>query len=347
MVKLGLACNGEGFGHVSRMVTFYEALKDRYQLVLFAPRTVHDFLRCKAPDAKVVEVPHMHLAKVADRINYYRTFSENLSTFLHLRRNIVRVSALLKESGIRALINDYEPFSAMAAGRNSIPVLQFNHPGIVINSPSISPAALAAKLLARFMMPNFDRRIFVSFYNGDVGPMIRRELAEAPLSCGDYYLVSLKESYRKPVLKKLHRMGIRNYRLFPNPGEDYVEAVAGCKAIITSAGHQTLSEALHMKKPVFAIPQKGQFEQLLNARMLAASGRGNFGSIRNLESSLTRFIRDLDAGRFPGSANPFVKFNFSNESERIIARIEHFVRNASTPLNAPFWNFIFPDRKSA
>jgi uncharacterized protein (TIGR00661 family) len=342
-MKIGLACNGEGFGHVSRAVAFYEALKDRYEIVIFAPHTVHEFLSRKAPGARVHEVPHMHLAKIADRIDYFRTFRENLPTFLTLRTKIVRMSHLLRREGIQALVNDYEPFTAIAAKRIGTPVLQFNHPGIVVISPSMALDALAIKIGARFMMPAFDKRMFVSFYNGDVGPMIRRELAEAPLSSGDYYVVSLKESYRRPVLKRLKQLGISNYRLFPNPDDDYVSAVAGCRAIITSAGHQTLSEAMYMKKPVFALPQRGQYEQRLNAQMLVAAGWGSFGSIRNLKRTLPRFIRDLDAGVFPRRPNPLIRFNFNNDSARIIRKIVHFIETYRDPKLAPILNVLFPE----
>ncbi|AHC13865.1 glycosyltransferase family protein [Salinispira pacifica] len=340
-MRVALACNGEGFGHVSRTTAFYEALKDRYDLVILAPETVHGFLAEKLPDARVFSVPHMHLAKISDRINFLRTAWENMPTLLTLRTRIVRASRLLRELGVDVLINDYEPFSAIAAKRIGIPVLQFNHPGIVVQSPSIMPDALAVKLVARFMMPSFDKRIFCSFYNGDVGPMIRRELSEAQVSRQDYYVVSLKESYRRPVLKRLHQMGIHNYRLFPNPDDDYVAAVANCRAVITSAGHQTLSECIHMGKPVFAIPQRGQYEQRLNARMLSASGWGSYGSIRNLKRTLGGFIARLDS--YPRKAQPWIKFNFNNETDRIMKKVESFIRHSSRPAILPIWSFLFPD----
>lgn len=342
-MKVGIACNGEGFGHVSRAVSFYESLKDDYELVIFAPHTVHGFLAKKAPGAQVCPVPHMHFAKIADRIDYFRTLKENLPTILTLRTRVVRTSKLLKAHNIAVLINDYEPFSAVAAKRIGIPVLQFNHPGIVVNSPSMAIDALMTKLGARLMMPVFDKRMFCSFYNGDVGPMIRRELIEAPLSTGDYYVVSLKQSYRRPVLKRLHQLGIRNYRLFPNPNEDYVKAVAGCKAIITSAGHQTLSEAIFMKKPVFAIPQRGQYEQRLNAQMLVASGWGSFGNVRNLKRNLARFDRELSEGRYPKRQVPFIKFHFQDDSKRIIKKIRRFIESSGEARIIPLWNVIFPE----
>ncbi len=342
-MKIGLACNGEGFGHVSRTVAFYEALCGDYQVAILAPPTVHGFLSQKAPDALVLPVPHMHLVKITDRIDYYRTFTENLPTLLTLRTKIVRMSRMLKDHNISVLINDYEPFSAVAAKRIGIPVLQFNHPGIVITSPSFSPDALAVKAAARFMMPVFDKRIFCSFYNGDVGPMIRRELTEVRTRQGDYFLVSLKDSYRPAVLKRLHQMGIHNYRLFPDPRESYAEAVAGCRAIITSAGHQTLSEAMYLKKPVFAIPQRGQYEQRLNARMLAASGWGSYSSIRTLKTRLAAFIRDLDAGRYPQKPHPLFRFSFDNDSERIIRKIRSFIHQATKPQIINMWSVIFPD----
>lgn len=340
-MKIALACNGEGFGHASRIVTFYESLKNEYEIVIFAPRTVHDFFAGKIPDAEVQEAPHMHLALIGDRLDFLRTIRENLPAILTLRTKIVRMSHALKKSGASVLINDYEPFSAIAAHRIGIPVLQFNHPGIVIFSPSIALDALMVKFGARFMMPAFDKRIFCSFFNGDVGPMIRHELVNAKTSRQDYFLVYLKKEYRRPVLKHLHKMGIHNYQLFPNKQGNHVEALAGCKAVISNAGHQTLSEAIFLKKPVFALPQRGQYEQRLNAQMLAASGWGSHGHIWNFKRTFGRFLADLDS--YPGKPSPLVRFNFRNDTARILFRVRRFIRNHTPPRNVLLWTLIFPE----
>ena len=46
------------------------------------------------------------------------------------------------------------------------------------------------------------------------------------------------------------------------------------KAIITNGGFTVISEALYLKKPIFSIPIKNQFEQALNAKFVEKLGAG-------------------------------------------------------------------------
>ena len=50
--------------------------------------------------------------------------------------------------------------------------------------------------------------------------------------------------------------------------------VANCKAVVASAGFTLMTEALHLRKPMLALPMKGQFEQELNGLLLEDLGAG-------------------------------------------------------------------------
>ena len=195
------------------------------------------------------------------------------------------------------------------------------------------PSAVAARLIAMILMGKYDRRLLVSFYNGDVGPILRDQFFEYPRERGDYFVVYLKPTYRRKVTAELEKLGVSNYQLFPDPNKDFAAALAGCKGLITSSGHQSLSEAVTLGKPVFAIPQRGQYEQRLNARMLVESGWGMKGRFSNLNKSLGRFVRSIDkfplypqaqaaAWRGPkGNA-----FRFVNDRNLAIEKIDEFLQ---------------------
>ena len=57
-----------------------------------------------------------------------------------------------------------------------------------------------------------------------------------------------------------------------------------------------MSESLFLKKPLFAIPLKGQFEQALNALFLKKAGLGDF-SEKPSHQQIQKFIENLSKYR--------------------------------------------------
>lgn len=342
MKTLALSANGEGFGHVSRMVSLTARLLGRYKLVLYAPKSVHQFLIDKIPQIASGEltlhcIPGLAFAKKDDRIDYLGCVKLNLPVVLRLRTHVARVRAMLQEDGVDALLSDFEPFAAWAAWSLGLPVLQMNHPGIVSRSASIMPDALFAKWVASMMMGPWHKRILVSFFDGDVGPMIRPEITSAAVSDNGRLLVYLKPGYRKGVLHALRKNGITEYDLFPDAKRNYVEALASCRAVIAGGGHQTICEALHLDKPILCIPQRGQYEQRLNARLAEIGGFGRSASMGRLARDLGLFIKDLNEKRLPRAPLfPWIHFEKHDCTEKVIRRIASFLKAASGPRIIPF-----------
>jgi hypothetical protein len=343
MKTLALSANGEGFGHVARMVAMVPALAREYRLVLYAPAQTHSFLREKLPgvasgDIPLRDIPCLTFAKHGDRIDYRATVRRNAPIVFRSRTLVRRLRNRLAADGVDFLVSDFEPFVPWAARSLGIPVLQLNHPGIVIRSPSILPDALAAKCVASLMMGPWDRRLFVSFYDGDSGPMVRDDIRSARgTECDGSVVVYLKPGYRKPILLALKKLGVTNYRLFPDPTADYAKALASCKAVIAGGGHQTICEALYLGKPILAIPQRGQYEQRLNASMLDAGGYGTRGRMRNLTAGLGRFLADVDSGSFPkASRAPWTVFRVEDSTALVVDRINAFTRDFAGHRPLPF-----------
>ncbi|NCN05435.1 MAG: hypothetical protein GW949_07375 [Spirochaetales bacterium] len=335
MKTLGIAANGEGMGHASRLVTLVPLLAQNYSLVVYAPPTIHGFLLQKLPQLAdgtipLRTLPHLHLAKRGDQITYVRTITENLPTLTKLRTLLQRVRAQLIKDHIDVLISDFEPFSAWAAMGAGIPTLQINHPGIVSRSGSISLQALATKWIAGLMMGPYDKRILVSFFDGDTGPMIRQEIQQAPRGNDGSLVVYVKPGYRRGIVRALEQLKIENYHLFPNPAMNYAQALGRCKAIIAGGGHQTISEALYLGKPILAIPQRGQFEQWLNSVMLERGGFGKMGMLRRLRKDLGTFLSEVEQGQFPKKSQiPWVRYRTGNETDKVLRKIHSFVHRSS------------------
>jgi uncharacterized protein (TIGR00661 family) len=327
-MHIALSCTAEGFGHVARLVALAGELRDHFEITIFCPRRVQPFVREHLPDVPLYTIPYFAFAKKKERIDYLGTAVKNLEQAVRFVATVRSLSRRLSRLGIDGAVCDYDPYVAYAARRNGIPILQVNHPGIVLRTHSLHPAALAAKLWAVFLMAHYDKRILCSFYDGDVGPIVRREIADRPTTRGDYFVVYLKPTYRRTVMRKLRKLGIDNVHVFPNRKRDFAADLAGCAGVISSAGHQFMSEAMVLGKPVFVIPQRGQFEQKLNARMLERSGWGTSSGMRELSRTLPAFMAAVDTYPRPPYHGPVgqTRFVFENDLKRAATRIRRFFR---------------------
>ena len=288
MERLGFSLAGEGRGHAARVIALSQVLRDRYELVYFCPEPAQDFILKHIPDAVIEPVPALNFVKNGHGIDYLRTLFTSLSRLRSLKSDIDGLTATMQKRDLTALVSDFEPYASWAAARCDVPVLNLNHPGVILKYLSLSPAAWVAQAVAALMMPPAQKTLICSFYRGDVGPIIRSELRHAIPAKNDYYLVYTKDSSRRDVETILSRFPDENFRVFPDPDRDFTGALLGCRGVIAPSGHQLISESLFLGKPVLAIPQKGQFEQRLNARMLEKSGRGMGTRYGTLEKNLRR-----------------------------------------------------------
>jgi uncharacterized protein (TIGR00661 family) len=294
-MRLALSCTGEGFGHAARTVALAEQLRNWVEVVVFCPSRVEPFIRKQLPNTPVRRIPYFAFAKKNDRIDYFGTLTLNVRRALFFSSAVSRLARQLADLQVDGVVSDYDPYMAFAARRLRMPVLHLNHPGIVLRTRSAAPTATLAKLWALFVMGTRDKRLICSFYNGDVGPIIRRDIAEQERSRDGHILVYLKRSYRRVMMRKLRRLGIDNVEVFPDPQKDFNRSLARCSAVVSSAGHQMMSEAIVLGKPIFAIPQWAQFEQLLNAKMLEATGCGAWSRMRQVSQKLPRFLAELES----------------------------------------------------
>jgi hypothetical protein len=287
---------------------------------------VSPLLRQKYPEGDINEVPYLELKKKNHQIHYPDTLAANSRYLFQAPRIIQDLSEAFKARRVTALISDFEPFSVHAAAAAGIPALNLNHPGIVLKHPSIRPEALAAQTVAQLMMPPAQENLICSFYDGDLGPILRKELRKITCTKGNYFVVYTKEDSRQRMMKALGPYRSLSFQFFPDETRNFDQALGACRGVIAPGGHQILSEALALGKPVLAFPQKGQYEQLLNARMLVESGWGIQGDMHSPETGLKRFLDVIDS--FPLPAREPHRFKLEDATEEAAARLNTFVEKA-------------------
>lgn len=322
-MKIAYSCNGEGFGHVSRLTTLLPHLEKNHSVGLFLPPSVEAFLRSKVGPRPWSPIPGLHFVHRGDRVLAAATLKKTLPTLLAFPWAVARLVSALKAGGYQAVISDFEPHLAWAARLAGLPVFQLNHPGIMTRVKVKGLISAIGALGTRLMEGPWDQRVLVSFFDGDVGPLLRPALRRRKPRDKGTLVINLKESYRAKALAVLRRFPGLSWKVFPTPGEDFDKALLDCSAVISPAGHQVLAEALALGKPVLALPQEGQPEQTLNAEKLKATGRGRIGSLDTFEADLVGFLAELPELK---KKSPLPRgYNLEDGTPALLAKFESFL----------------------
>ncbi len=330
-MRIAFSINGEGRGHFSRAVALAEILSARHEITFWAPEHLTAELRGRFPDCGVYSIPYFAFVQNGFTVDYVKTALANAGLLLGAVGTSAEIARRMRDARVEAVVSDFEPFAARSAKLLGIPVLQLNHPGVVLRSHSLGFGAIVARLVSRYMMARSDRTIICSFFDGDVGPIVRKELREREAVAGEHVAVYLKPLYRDTLFPLLERLGKERFRTFPDPRADYAETLLSCRALVAPAGHQSISEALALGKPVLAIPVQGQYEQELNARKLRATGFGDWCRHRDLPRKLPDFLDNLEAyekaiarSRASAAGEGEKRSSCRDETERAALMVERF-----------------------
>jgi uncharacterized protein (TIGR00661 family) len=117
-----------------------------------------------------------------------------------------------------------------------------------------------------------------------VPPLLRREVTSRESSSGNYWLAYLTQPGLATRLLDAHRQHPTIPIRFFNPatrvpdevidetltyhqldGQRFIEAMQHCRAVVTTAGFESVCEAFYLGKPVLMMPQPNHFEQMCNA----------------------------------------------------------------------------------
>jgi uncharacterized protein (TIGR00661 family) len=275
-----------------------------------------------------VSIPYYRLEKKNHRIAVGPTFRANWQLYTKRRKVLLDMYRQLVEGDFDGVIADYEPFVSRAALRLGLPLVNFCHQAVLDRHPGIGLPAAQASIANRIMMPVVPRyTVSSSFFDGDLGPIIRREIvaARGRYEQGDHVLVYASKSIRENLPAALPDLPQVGFEIYPREDGDFVRDLASARGVIAPAGHQMLSEALYLGLPVLAFPQAGQYEQLLNARMLERSGMGMSGTLGTAEADVRDFVSKLD--EFPlHEPDPRIRFLFANDAEAAATKLERLIQ---------------------
>ena len=154
-----------------------------------------------------------------------------------------------------------------------------------------------------------DRRLFV------VPPLLRREVRTLPPREGAYLLIYLLNAgYKSEIVSWHERHPEVELHCFtddpklvaekrvddtltfhPLSGTKFLEMMAGARALVSTAGFESICEGMYLGKPALVVPVEGHYEQYLNSRDAFRAGAGVYADHFDID----KLMQHLDAGHEP------------------------------------------------
>jgi uncharacterized protein (TIGR00661 family) len=357
LAKIFYSMAGEGRGHAVRARVLAELLRHDHDLTLFAPGDAYHLLNplFHGSDVRVIRIPGLRFKYANGRLSFLKTAKAAAEFLWHLPRLLKRLERVISRSSPDLVITDFEPSLPRAAQRCGVPFISLNHQHfLVANDLSKLPIPLRrrASLMGMIVGAYYSGQqetIVSSFYSPplkpfyrnvtQIGVLLRPQILKACKERGKHLLAYIRKDALPNVIHAFRRCGrpVKVYGLGKLPDEDsvqfcevnevaFVEDLATCEAVITTAGNQLVGESLYLEKPVLAMPESNNFEQFINGFFLEQSGTGSTVPLERVTAEdIIRFLARGD--EFRALINP----EKLNGNEQALASIQ---RNLPKGINA-------------
>lgn len=330
MSLLWYGIQGEGRGHAARSGVLIERLRALgHEVHVF---TGGDAEAMFADDPHRERIPLLRFAYFKGRLSLLRSILRNapLATQLMTRTGPL-IGALCRRARREKpdlIITDFEPFLSRVGQRTRIPVVCVDHQHALSDTvlPMLGRAGddISGRILSRGvpLISHSAHRIVSSFAHFPpkpgseallVGCFLRKKvlelLEEPPAVPADHVTVYVKETSLLERILPILRARPERFEVWsadPREGREanisrhalhpdrFLESLASCTWLLSTAGNQGLGEALAFSKPILAIPVPGQTEQEYNALALEASGCGRAVALQEFDDdAISRFLEAI------------------------------------------------------
>jgi len=327
MSNIHFSLAGEGRGHAARARTLIDELRKKHSVTVHTFGDAYSFLSplYAGTDVGVEEIPGLRFCYDGrGRVDYLRSAASNVGVLLEIARAARRLRRRLERDSVDLVLTDFEPALPRAARAAGVPVLGVDHQSVLAYADLRDlpfhlrrHAAFLGAFVKRWT-PRPTLRVSSSFYRPRlrpgatepvrfVGVLLREAVREAIPTEGDHLLAYVRKGTPAAALEVLRRapLPVRVYgradlaaggAIQPMTVSErgFLDDLASCKGVVSTAGNQLVGEAIHLGKPVLAMPEPGNREQEINAWFLDRSGAGISLDFDHLsDRTLARFVEDL------------------------------------------------------
>jgi uncharacterized protein (TIGR00661 family) len=315
---------GYGRGHAMRTSAVLPALMAEHEVTVFAGGDAYEVLAPRFPTVRIPTIGYVYNERGGHSIA--RTIARNAAPMADLLlhgHGLDQLQREFRQRGIQLVISDSDAWSHRAAARLRLPRISFDHVGIIAwcqphFPPDLWALGMRDAYAYRALMGDPDRILISSFYPAQprkpntrlVGPLLREEVLRARPKTGDYLLAYFNKGehqYQQRVDRALrlldipvvvygtpYRGRVDNLDFRAPSVQGFVDDLAHCRAVLSTAGNQLIGEAIHFGKPILAVPEQA-FEQRLNAHIIERMGVGMRGDLARLTpSDVDRFLGNDD-----------------------------------------------------
>jgi uncharacterized protein (TIGR00661 family) len=297
---------GEGMGHATRSVVILRHLvaTGAHEIEIVVSGRAHGFLQKAFPQLRVHEIAGLNMIYRDNEVQRRRTFWDFVKKLPAFAENFETMTRI--EEGFRPelVISDFESFAYFYAKKHDLPVISVDNMQIInrcaldVEIPDAEKAAFQmAKTVVKAKLPHCDHYLITTFFFPPARkkrtslhpPILRDTILAAQASDGDHVLVYQTSDSFSELVPTLQRMpgrffvyglkrdeNLGNVILKGFSEDGFVRDLASARAVLAGGGFSLMGEAVHLGKPLLAVPLKGQFEQTLNALYLEKLGYGEY-----------------------------------------------------------------------
>jgi uncharacterized protein (TIGR00661 family) len=272
-------------------------------------RAIPDFFT-KEIDAPIylVDSPNFACDKDEKKVLIGKTIRINLAKSAAFWRSLRQIHEIVQGESPDIILNFYDLLGGLYNGifRPKTKYWVIGHQYLIYHPEfQFAPAAGLNKFFFKFNTRmtalGASEKLALSFYKLEstneitvVPPLLREEVKKLAPTLGDFYLAYMVNSgYGEEVLAFAKANPQLNIRAFwdkkeaaeteqPLPNlsfhrvhdKNFLRDMAACKGLVSTAGFESICEAMYLGKPVMVIPVKGQYEQACNALDTIHSGAG-------------------------------------------------------------------------
>ncbi|TWT40821.1 glycosyltransferase family protein [Botrimarina hoheduenensis] len=321
---------GEGRGHAARARAMVERLRDRHRVVLFSSADGYEFLESvfgNDPEIDLHAVPGLVFHYTEGKLDQAKTIREGAAFWLNANRSAQDLLPLFRSELPALAICDFEPLLPRAARRAGVPLVSLDHQHFMSTYDLTSLPARLQRWAWRMSWAtwafgiNAQTTVVSAFYQPplrrgyehvvQVSTLLRDAVRHRTPTFEGPLLSYLRRATPPRVIETLAALPrpVRIYGLGERPPQGaatfhaidettFVDDLASCEALISAAGNQLLGEALHLGKPILALPERNHHEQCINACFLEQLGGGEWSHIESVTSAaINGFLERIPAHR--------------------------------------------------
>ncbi|WP_338667714.1 glycosyltransferase family protein [Pseudodesulfovibrio methanolicus] len=297
MARIIYGVMGDSGGHINRSLAVAREMDEHEFLFVGGGRV----LEAERHGYRYSSLPMISTVLRDNRVHVTGTVANFGHIILGYQKIVAGLCRQIEEFKPDLAITDYEFFLPKAARQCGLHCISLDHQHSITNTVHTPPSEQTVSRLIttgiiKALFSCADKYVVSSFFSLPgkdnttvVPPILHRDVLEVAPSEGSHVLVYMRSGVGKNLLQGLQSTG-RTCRIYgtqetgsqgdlhfmPPSREGFLTDLAASAYVICNGGHTLTSEALHLGKPVLALPTELFYEQFLNAHFLKKLGYGDF-----------------------------------------------------------------------